>query len=378
MSRITSLSVYLENGTDKQYLAETYGKVIDNIAKETISQRFKNTDLSGDPSAGTVEAQRFVNVKSNTYGTARAGHAGQLSKVKPVVVPINVDRELIEEVEDKDVRLLGVEGFIAKKAAMQQGSMARELERAFFICAAKEGTCKTLSGSTALDKFEEMVQAVETVKNDFVDGVPRDMIHVVLSTSEYGALRNYMNTTVRNNAITAKEEEIQEINGVAVSSSTYLPVGVKSMVLVYGAIAQPVVPTIDELAKFPASNAYHFGLFYSYGTAAVMPDLIFYVADSLSNATLTIADATAAGKTSITPVYSGDETVAKWYYDDVGATAGTVPSYGDAVDTDSFTEATLTSGAFEISSTNNNYIIVVGTDANGKIICGNQGKAVVS
>ena len=48
--------------------------------------------------------------------------------------------------------------------------------------------------------------------------------------------------------------------------------------MVDGAVAQPVLTTLDEAGKIPMSNAYHFGLFYSYGTKAVMPDLIQVVA----------------------------------------------------------------------------------------------------
>lgn len=51
MARIESLSQLLT--TDgKDLLAEEYGKVIDNVQKETISERLKNTDLSGTPISG--------------------------------------------------------------------------------------------------------------------------------------------------------------------------------------------------------------------------------------------------------------------------------------------------------------------------------------
>ena len=42
-----------------------------------------------------------------------------------------------------------------------------------------------------------------------------------------------------------------------------------------GAVAQPVLPTVAEPERIQLSNAIAFGLFYSYGTKAVSPDLIF-------------------------------------------------------------------------------------------------------
>jgi hypothetical protein len=109
MARIDSLSIELQtSGKDK--LAEEYGKVIENIQAITLSSRLKNTDLSGDPTSGTVEAKRFVNAKSQAYGTARQGGAGNKIKAKPVVVALDDDTEYMEEVEEKDLRTYGVSG----------------------------------------------------------------------------------------------------------------------------------------------------------------------------------------------------------------------------------------------------------------------------
>ena len=48
-TRITSLNMLLDT-TGKMYLAEQYGKVIENVQKQTISGKMKNTELSGDRS----------------------------------------------------------------------------------------------------------------------------------------------------------------------------------------------------------------------------------------------------------------------------------------------------------------------------------------
>lgn len=270
MARIESLNLLNSTG-GKEYLAETYGKVIQNVAKKTISSQLKNTDLSGIPTAGTVEAKRFVNAESKAYGTARENGKGEAVKADPVTVSINNKRELIEEVENSDVTLYGVDNFISRKAASHEGSMVRELERAFFTEAAAEGTAVTLAGTTPEEQLEELIQSVETVKNDYVDGVDRSMIHVVLTPAMYGKVRTYLDKV----DMDGKSEAITMYHGAYVHSSTYMPADVNAIAMADGSVAQPVLPTVDEADKIPLSNAYHFGLFYYYGTKAVTPDLIF-------------------------------------------------------------------------------------------------------
>ena len=105
MARITSLNVLLET-TGRDYLAELYGKVIEGVTKALVSTNMKNTDLSGDPVSGTVEAKRFANATPKSYGTARAAGAGDAIKARPVTVAIDTDREIVEELENKDVDLV--------------------------------------------------------------------------------------------------------------------------------------------------------------------------------------------------------------------------------------------------------------------------------
>lgn len=378
MSRITALSQLTEQG-GQDYLAESYGKVIENVSKTTISSTLKNTDLSGDPAAGTVEAKRFTNTSSSAYGTARTGLAGTKNVVRPVVIAIDVDRELIHEVEEKDTKLYGVDNLITRKAAQDQKSMERELERAFFGEACLGGTRKTsFSATTALDKFEEFVQGIENTTNDFVDGVDRDMISVVMNTSTYGELRSYIDTATYNANVDTGIAEVGLLHGVKVYSSVYLPSGVSRIGMVDGAVAQPVMNTLDEAGKIPLSNAYHFGMFFSYGTECVMPDLIQYVGDALANLTVTAKDASAEGKTTltITPVSGADA-----YHYLIGATsAGTSPSFGEALaDLEgTFTELTLVNNAADVTVTNNYFLTVAAVNAGNKVIAANQVKAVVS
>ena len=273
MARIASLAI-LASTTGNDFLAEKYGAVIQNIAKNTISGRIKNQNLSGDPSTGTVEAKRFSNTTSKAYGTARSGGAGEKLKAKPVVIAIDTDKELIREVETKDVRLYGVDGLVERQAAADEASVKRELERAFFTEAHTAGTEVTFTETDIADQLEELIQKLEVVKNDYVDGVPRDVMHLALAPSLYGKARTYFDKVEQGNDT---EESFNVFHGVRVDSSTYLPEGTLAVLQVEGSIAQPVMFTRQDATKIPFSNAYAFGLFFSYGTKAVSEDLIFYV-----------------------------------------------------------------------------------------------------
>lgn len=375
MARIESLSQLLT--TDgKDLLAEVYGKVIDNVQKETISERLKNTDLSGTPTAGSVECKRFTNTESKAYGTARAGGAGQKNEVKPVTLKIDTDRELIHEVEQKDISLYGVEGLISRKAAADTSSMKRELERSFFETAVLGGTQKeTFTATDALGKFEEIVQLIETTQNEFVDGVPRDMISVIMNPATYGELRTFIDTKTYNANVETSAESINTIHGVEVYSSTYMPSGVKMIAMCKGSVGRMVLTNLDQADKFPASNAYHFGLFYSYGNVAVTPDLIYYVADGATNLKLSAKDSETSSSTDISVNYVGVDNIKDYYYKDNTSTALAI---GTSISGAGYTKGTVKDGVMTVASTNGNKIAVVAVNAEDKVVAGNVVTAVIS
>ena len=275
MSRITSLNILLES-SGKDYLAELYGWVIENVQKELISNSMKNQDLSGDPVSGTVEAKRFVNATSKTYGTARAAGAGDAVKSRPVTVAINTNKEIVEELEEKDVRLYGVDDVLERRAANHVLRMAAELDNDFFAAAAGAATALNQSGYTAVsDELEAIIQECETTQNSFVDGVPRSMMHLVLSPKYYGKIRNDLDRQTNNASVNTAAEEFYAWHGVHTYSCVHLPNGVDYLLLVEGAVAQPVMADQYVAEKIPLSNAFGIELFYHYGTAVVTPDLIF-------------------------------------------------------------------------------------------------------
>ena len=277
MARLDALSIDLRT-TGKDKLAEEYGKVIDNLQHITLASRLKNTDLSGDPTSGTVEAKRFVNKVGQTYGTARTAGKADYIKAEPVVIAINDDTEYLEEVEEKDLKTYGVNGLIERRTKNHQDALAVELDTKFFAEAVNGGSSFTPTGTPSIeDEIEEAIQTIETTKNDFVQGVPRNMIEVVMSPAYYGKLRNKINSISNSNDLgQVRNYEQGTFNNVNVYSNVFLPQGINYVVMVKGAVAQPVMTSIYNPAKVDLSDATAFGLFAYKGTKAVTPDLIIY------------------------------------------------------------------------------------------------------
>ena len=273
MPRIESMNILLE-GEGKAYLSELYGSVIENVQKDTVSAYMKNRELSGDPTSGSVEAKRFANATPKDYGTARGKGKGDAVKVKPVVVVIDKDKEFVEEMEEKDIKLSGVDGFLERRANNHALSLVSYLDRDFFAVAYENAVELEVPADTEIeDEMELAIQELENTQNDFVDGVPRSMMHMVLSTKYYGKVRNHLDKVTRS-TVDSGEEEFHVFHGVACYSSVHLPAGCDWLLMVDGAVAQPVMSNGYAAEKIPLSEAFGVSMFFHHGTAAVTPDMI--------------------------------------------------------------------------------------------------------
>ncbi len=295
MARTKAIS--LLSGTDTPAdLAEVYGLVIDNVQKSTLSTALKSQQYTGNPAAGSVEFKRFVNSESKDYGTARTAGKGDKVKAPPTTVNLSQHKEIVEEVAKFDLDTFGVASLMQRRADNHVSSMAATLDRSFFSEAAENGTDFTpKSGVTAIQTIAEaMIQTLETVKNDYVDGVDRSLMDLVLTPEKYGELRSFLDTQSNPNVDTAGEE-FGMYHGVRVYSCTRLPVvtdttaktktTTNAVLMVRGAVAQPVVS--DQYGapeKIPLSNDYAVSLFYDYGTKALTPDLIYVWDTAVSTA----------------------------------------------------------------------------------------------
>ncbi len=294
MARTKAISL-IQNGSTKVELAELSGLVIANIQKETLSSGLKSQSYTGNPASGSVEYKRFKNSASQAYGTARTAGKGTALTVPPTTVNLDTHREIVEEAAKFDLDTFGVGNIMARRADNHVDTVAAELDAAFFTCAATEGTAFTTAETDIEAQVEALIQTLETVKNDYVRGVPRNLIRLVLDPVFYGKIRTYLDKNTHNANVDTAAEDFALFHGVRVYSSINLPVTSETVettktttyhmiAIIEGAIAQPVVIyPYGEPEKIPLSNDYGVSMFFDYGTKALTPDLIFHYSTSVTS-----------------------------------------------------------------------------------------------
>lgn len=270
MARQDALSIYTDDST-KDKLAETYGKVIEAVQKGAISEQIKNKNYSGDPTTGSVEIDRFKNATIDDLGTARtAGKGKTLKNTGKVTINVDTDKEIVEEIAKKDIKLYGIDGMAERRKGNHIKRMIAYLDTEFFAKAVSEGTeLRNVTETRIEDILEALIQKVETTQNDWVDGVDRDMLDLTLVPRVYGKLRNYIDRIDGSNGT----EEY--FHGVRVYSNHRQTKD--AICMINGAVAQLVTTDQYEAEKIPLSNDIALELFFSKGTKAVMPDLIQYI-----------------------------------------------------------------------------------------------------
>lgn len=272
MAKQDALNIYLTDEV-KDKLAETYGEVIEAVQKGAISEQIKNKNYSGDATTGTVVINRFANAVIEDLGTARSGQKGkELKNNGQVTINVDTDKEIVEELARKDVKLYGLDGMAEKRKTNHIKRMIAYLDSEFFACAEKEGTQVTPSKTNIQEKLEELILSVETTVNDWVDGVDRDMIVLSVTPSVYAELENYIDSVP--NSITGLTDEL--FHKVRIFSNHRQTKS--AIAMIDGAVAQLVTTDEYDAEKVPFGNAIALELFFSKGTKAVMPDLIKYIA----------------------------------------------------------------------------------------------------
>ena len=285
MARTKAISL-IQNGSTKVELAELSGLVIANIQKETLSSGLKSQSYTGNPASGSVEYKRFKNSASQAYGTARTAGKGTALTVPPTTVNLDTHREIVEEAAKFDLDTFGVGNIMARRADNHVDTVAAELDAAFF------------TAETDIEaQVEALIQTLETVKNDYVRGVPRNLIRLVLDPVFYGKIRTYLDKNTHNANVDTAAEDFALFHGVRVYSSINLPVTSETVeitktktttyhmiAIIEGAIAQPaVIYPYGEPEKIPLSNDYGVSMFFDYGTKALTPDLIFHYSTSVTS-----------------------------------------------------------------------------------------------
>lgn len=267
-------NIYSDNSTTKDKLAEIKGQVIESVMRATVSTKIKNKFGIGDPSAGVVNYDRFKNAESKNYGSAREAGKGEALRNTGKVANVISDRqEISEEYDEGDIKRYGLANLVQRRKDSQASSMARYLDTAFFAEAVRAGTeIRNLTAATPIeDTLETVIQTLETVKNDWVDGVDRAEIVLTVTPAIYGRLANYLNKV--KNEITGEVDVL--FNGQVRVFSNHRQT--KAIIAMHeGAIAQDVNVFDYNPRPIAFSNATESSLFYDQGTKAVEPDLVFY------------------------------------------------------------------------------------------------------
>lgn len=271
MARQDALSIYVSD-TVKDKLAETYGEVIEAVQKGAISEQIKNKNYSGDPTTGSVEIDRFKNATVNDLGTARTnGKGDKLKNTGKVTINVDTDKEIVEELAKKDVKLYGLDGMAEKRKANHIKRMIAYLDTQFFAKAEAEGTALTGVTETSIEEIlEALIQNVETTQNDWVDGVDRDMLVLTVKPNVYGKIRNYIDKVDGTDGSTDYFHEVRVFSNHRQTKD--------AICMIDGAVGQLVTTDEYDAEKIPLSNDIALELFFSKGTKAVMPDLIKYIA----------------------------------------------------------------------------------------------------
>ena len=297
MARTKAISL-IQSGSTKVELSEVSGLVIQNIQKDTLSSGLKSQSYTGNPAHGSVEYRRFKNSAAQDYGTARTAGRGTALTIPPTTVNLSTHREIVEEAAKFDLDTFGVGNIMARRADNHVDTVAAELDSTFFAKAVEEGAAFTTSATAIEEIVEAMIQRLETVKNDYVRGVPRHLIRLILSPAYYGKLRSFLDKGVNNANVDTAAEDFSIFHGVRVYSSINLPVTITqnapqttktdtttthAVIMIDGSIAQPaVIYPYREPEKIPLSNDYGVSMFFDYGTKALTPDLIFHLSETVT------------------------------------------------------------------------------------------------
>ena len=280
MAKEKSLNILIQNSETKDDLAEILDGVLENIQVGAVSEALKNKNGSGTPTSGSVLYKRFVNATLADLGTARTAAKGTAIKAKPITVNIDTDKEIVEEVAGKDLKLYGIAGIAQKRADNQSKRIKAFLDREFFAEAVSAGTRFTRGSLTgAKDIIDAMIVAAKETSSDFIDGIDAEDLAIVVNGTYRKALKNDLDELP--NGTNPSNGRIGIYDSIEVYESNRMPSGVNAIVMLKGAVAQPYYVDEYSFEKIPLIDSYAIENFLHAGTKALMEETITYDSDSV-------------------------------------------------------------------------------------------------
>lgn len=354
-----ALNIMLQDGETKDNLKHVLSGVLENVEAKAVSEQIKAKNGSGNPEGGVIEYKRFVNAELKDKGTARTAGKGDPVKAKPVKVVIDTDKEIVEELQGKDVRLYGIDGMAERRKGNHQSAIIRYLDREFFA-KILEGT-QVKAKDNIQDTIDDLLERARTLKNDFIDGIESDLLVIVVDSKYRKGMKKILDDLP--NGTDPKEQAIGMYDSVRVYESNRMPTGVRCAVMMDGAIAQPYYVSEYSAEKVPFDDAVALEDYLYKGTKALMADTIFYVKDGstpeLGTLNVQSAEGTTVGNTKITVTPEMEEGNSYKYK---VASNPTMPTY-DQVCSSGYTNW---NGTDEITATTGQKIVVVEVDSANK------------
>lgn len=353
-----ALNIMLQDGETQDNLKHVLSGVLENVEARAVSEQIKAKNGSGNPEGGVIEYKRFVNAELKDKGTARTAGKGDPVKAKPVKVVIDTDKEIVEELQGKDVRLYGIDGMAERRKGNHQSAIIRYLDREFFA-KVSEGTEVTAKDNVQ-DTIDDLLERARTLKNDFIDGIESDLLVIVVNSRYRKAMKKILDDLP--NGTDPKKQAIGMYDSVRVYESNRLPTDVEAVVMMDGAIAQPYYVSEYSAEKVPFDDAVALEDYLYKGTKALMEDTIFYVkknSNQLGELTVQSAEGTTVGNTKITVTPEIEEGHSYKYK---VAANPTMPTY-DQVCSSGYTNW---NGTDEITATTGQKIVVVEVDSDNK------------
>lgn len=260
-------------------LAETLDGVVENIQASCVSEALKAKNGSGDPTTGSVEYKRFANAKLQDKGTARTQGKGNKVKAKPIIVKIDDDKEIIEELQKKDLDLYGIDGMAEKRSKNAKEQIRTYYDRKFFRIGRDAGIQVARQNNDTTKKIvDRLISTAKLTKNDFIDGVEESQLALVVNTNYKTDLKDYLDSLP--NGTTPSNGAIGMYQSVITYESNRMPSDVPAMVMLNEeAIALPNYLSEYDAEKVPFDDAIALELFAYSGGEALVPELILYDCD---------------------------------------------------------------------------------------------------
>ena len=267
--------------TTMDNLAEILDGVIENIQTSAVSEALRSKRGSGDPTSGSVEYKRFVNAQLKDKGSARTAGKGEKVVAKPVIINIDDDKEIVEELQLKDVKLYGIDGLAEKRKANFAKRVIAYLDRKFFAGCVSEGTQFNRGALTDVkDIIDAMIVQAKETQSDFIDGIDAEDLALVVNGSYRKALKNDLDNLP--NGTSPENGAIGMYDDLVTYESNRLPEGVNCIVMLKESYALPHYITDYAPEKIPFDDAIALENFVYSGEGALNPEAILYDGTSLS------------------------------------------------------------------------------------------------